>query len=206
MHYKKRNHMKDLSILIPTLPARIDSYCNLIKKLNSQINNNNLQDKIQILSICDTQDMTVGKKRNLLLEISSSKYICFVDDDDMISDSYIQSIMIGIDTDSDVVTFCGNYYHNNNFYKPFILSKKYNTNYDDENAFYRLPNHVCPIKRNIAINCLFSDIYFGEDTEYGHKILPLINTEYHIDTILYHYYYNDNLYFTKPSNNLNPFG
>ena len=29
--------MKELSILIPTLPARIDSYANLIKILNKQL-------------------------------------------------------------------------------------------------------------------------------------------------------------------------
>lgn len=197
--------MKDLSILIPTLPARINEYSNLIKKLSRQILINNFVDKIQIVSICDTKDMSIGKKRNLLLSASSAKYICFIDDDDTVSDLYIQSIMFGIHTNADVITFCGNYYCDNNFYKPFILSKNYHTNYEDETAFYRLPNHICPVKKEIAMNCLFSDTSFGEDTEYGYKISSLIQTEYHINEILYYYHYNSNLSFSKPENNLNPY-
>ena len=42
--------MKDLSILILTLPTRIDSYSNLIKTLNKQVIENNLISRVQIIT------------------------------------------------------------------------------------------------------------------------------------------------------------
>jgi hypothetical protein len=54
--------MKDLSILILTLPTRIDSYSNLIKSLNQQVIENNLIHRVQILSLCDTKEISVGEK------------------------------------------------------------------------------------------------------------------------------------------------
>ena len=58
--------MKELSILIPTLPARIETLSNLMKKLNKQVIDFGLIDKVQILTLCDTKEYSVGKKRNLL--------------------------------------------------------------------------------------------------------------------------------------------
>ena len=70
--------MKELSILILTLPTRIDSYSNLIRTLNQQVIENNLLDKVQILSLCDTKEISVGEKRNILLNKSCGKYVCFI--------------------------------------------------------------------------------------------------------------------------------
>ena len=67
--------MKELSILILTLPTRIDSYARLIKSLNLQVIQNNLINRVQILTLCDTKEISVGEKRNILLnnEVSMLK-------------------------------------------------------------------------------------------------------------------------------------
>ena len=99
--------MKDLSILIPTLPARIEMLSMLMQRLNKQIIDFGLIYRVQILTLCDTKEYSVGKKRNMLLEMSCGKYVCFIDDDDQISDKYIFEIMRATQSNPDVITFCG---------------------------------------------------------------------------------------------------
>ena len=66
--------MKQLSILILTLPTRIDSYSRLIKSLNKQVIENDLISRVQILSLCDTKEISVGEKRNIFLNQSSGNF------------------------------------------------------------------------------------------------------------------------------------
>jgi glycosyltransferase involved in cell wall biosynthesis len=196
--------MKDLSILIPTLPARIDEYFRLIKILNNQIKINNLESRVQILSICDTKDMSVGEKRNLLIKSSNGRYVCFIDDDDIVADNYLIQIFRAIESNADVITFCGEYVENN-LHTPFSISRLHRGNFNEAGMLYRLPNHLCPIKREIAINCLFTDKNFGEDSDYADKINQHITNEFHIQYKLYFYLYNAQTSQTNPNNNLNAY-
>jgi len=196
--------MKELSILIPTLPARIDEYYSLMKNLMNQIKMNNLQHRVQILSFCDTKDISVGEKRNILLRNSNGKYICFVDDDDVLSQDYVIKIINAIQSGADVITFCGDYVENEKN-TPFSISMVHRGNFNEANMLYRLPNHLCPIKREIALSCLFSNKNFGEDSDYAEKINQYIKNEYHLQDKLYFYMYNANTSQTALHNNLNAF-
>jgi glycosyltransferase involved in cell wall biosynthesis len=197
--------MKLLSILILTLPTRIESYSNLIKSLNQQVVVNNLMDRVQILSFCDTKELSVGNKRNILLNQSCGKYVCFIDDDDIISNDYIIKIISAINSDADVITFCGEYVENN-FKKPFSISLIHRGNYNYPNIFYRLPNHLCPVKREIAMQSMFTDKSFGEDSDYAERINKHLKNEFHIQDKLYFYMYDSNQSQTKPNNKLTAFG
>jgi glycosyltransferase involved in cell wall biosynthesis len=196
--------MKQLSILIPTLPIRIDSYSNLIKKLNNQIIQNGLTENIQILSFCDTRDVSVGVKRNWLLENSNSKYVCFLDDDDEISDNYVKSLYDATLNDCDCVTFLGEY-HENGIVTDFSISTMHNRNYNESKCLFRLPNHLCPIKREIALACMFTDKNFGEDSDYAQKINLMIKNEFHIKEKLYFYLFNSVQSQTAPTSQVSQF-
>jgi len=196
--------MKELSILILTLPTRIDSYANLIKTLNQQVIQNNLMNRVQILSFCDTKEISVGEKRNILLNKSNGKYVCFIDDDDEIAPNYLIKLISAIESGADVITFCGDYIENTNV-KPFSISIIHRSNYNNPNIFYRLPNHLCPVKREIALSCQFTDKNFGEDSDYSERINKYIKNEFHIQDKLYFYMYNPNTSQTKPNNNLDAF-
>jgi glycosyltransferase involved in cell wall biosynthesis len=196
--------MKELSILILTLPTRIDSYSNLIKMLNKQVIENNLIDKVQILTLCDTKEISVGEKRNILLNKSAGRYVCFIDDDDLISDDYLIKLISAISSGSDVITFCGDYV-DNTIVTPFSISLIHRGNYNFPNLFYRLPNHLCPIKREIALSCQFTDKNYGEDSDYAELINKHIKNEFHIQDKLYFYLYDSTKSQTNPNNNLNAF-
>ena len=196
--------MKDLSILILTLPTRIDSYATLIKTLNQQVIQNNLMSRVQILSLCDTKEISVGEKRNILLNKSCGKYVCFIDDDDLIAPDYVIKLMNAINSNADVITFCGEYIQNT-ITTPFSISIVHRGNYNHPNIFYRLPNHLCPVKREIALNCMFTDKNFGEDSDYAERINKHIKNEFHIQDKLYFYMYNESTSQTKPNNTLNAY-
>jgi glycosyltransferase involved in cell wall biosynthesis len=196
--------MKDLSILILTLPTRIDSYARLIKSLNQQVIENNLINRVQILSICDTKEISVGEKRNILLNKSCGRYVCFIDDDDVIAPNYLIKIISALSSNADVVTFCGEYIENSTTTE-FSISMIHRGNFNHPNIFYRLPNHLCPVKRQIALSCQFTDKNYGEDSDYAERINNHIKNEYHIQDKLYFYMYDSNTSQTKPNNTLNAF-
>lgn len=196
--------MKDLSILILTLPTRIDSYAKLIKSLNLQVIQNNLIGRVQILSLCDTKEISVGEKRNILLNKSVGKYVCFIDDDDEIAPNYLIKIISALNSNADVITFSGDYVENT-IRTPFSISMVHRGNYNHTNLFYRLPNHLCPVKRQIALSCQFTDKNFGEDSDYAERINKYIKNEFHIQDKLYFYMYDSNTSQTKPNNTLNAF-
>jgi glycosyltransferase involved in cell wall biosynthesis len=190
--------MKQLSILIPTLPIRIDTYSALIKKLSAQIIENDLTEKVQILSFCDTKDVNVGVKRNWLLINSVGKYVNFLDDDDDISDNYVKSLYDATFHGSDCITFLGEY-HENGLVTDFSISTMHRGNWNEKKCLYRLPNHLCPVKREIALNSMFTDKNFGEDFDYAELINKQIKTEYHIKEKLYFYLFNEKESQTAPT-------
>ena len=89
-----------LSILICTLSNRTESLKTLLDELNYQIQSK----PVQVLWIGDNKSMSVGEKRNKLLYLADGEYVSFIDDDDMISSTYIDSILDSLNGHK-VVTF-----------------------------------------------------------------------------------------------------
>jgi glycosyltransferase involved in cell wall biosynthesis len=196
--------MKQISILIPTLPVRIEKYARLIKELNKQIIRENLINQIQILTLTDTKDYLVGKKRNLLISMSLGKYVCFIDDDDMIADDYIKQIYNGTQKNVDCVTFSGNYV-SDGISKVFDMSIKHLEDKNLPDKYLRIPNHLSVIKREIAVKCPFPHIQYGEDSEYAITLKKHLKTEHKIDKILYFYHYSSVTSQTNPNSTVNQF-
>jgi len=82
-----------ISILIPTLLERQDVFDKMVNGLYKQIKDNNLQDKVEIISICDNRNIPVVEKRNMLQKLSSGKYFTHLDDDDCFSDDYCKKVV-----------------------------------------------------------------------------------------------------------------
>ena len=81
-----------LSILIPSLTERIDKFSILIKKINKQIEDNNLKNKVQIISHIDNRSVPLMDKRNKMMKRARGKYLVHLDDDDDISSDYIKEV------------------------------------------------------------------------------------------------------------------
>ena len=171
-----------LSILIASLPERHKTLSRLLKRLSSQITQ-----EVEIIINIDNQK-TIGKKRNDLVSASTGEYVCFIDDDDMVSKYYVKRILNAIKEKPDVVTIEGIYNPDVGTKRRFIhmLNIGWVNTYD---VFYRGNNHLCPTKRDIAIQCPFPEINMGEDKKYGELVGEIAKTEHHIEKTMYLYNY-----------------
>jgi len=97
-----------VSILIPTLLERQDKYHTMVSGLYEQIKKHNLQDKVEIISICDNRSISLCEKRNMLQKLCSGKYLTHLDDDDTFSDDYCKSVVDhieGLQSDCDIIGY-----------------------------------------------------------------------------------------------------
>ncbi len=138
----------------------------------------------------DNKTIMLGDKRNLMIEQAQGQYVVFIDDDDRISDKYIDSILMATYEDKDAIVFMSGVSINGSDTKICYYSKDYHKDFNDPSNYYRLPNHICAVKKSIAETVQFPSIAYGEDSGYSKKLKPLLNTETKINEILYYYDFN----------------
>jgi len=179
-----------LSILICTIEERKQKFDFIYNKLQNQINKLSLSDNIKIECFCDKRgEHSIGHKRNVLLQNCNTKYSCFIDDDDDVSDNYISVLYKGIKSKKDCIGLKGRITVNGGSPKIFIHSISYNNYFEENNIYYRPPNHLNVIKTSISKKFMFPDKNFGEDTDWAMDICNsgLIKTEYNIEDVIYFY-------------------
>ncbi len=177
-----------LSILMCSLKEREKLFAFIHAKIFDQILNffNREGKIIEFIYEIDNGEMTIGEKRNKLLLRAQGEYICFVDDDDDVSDDYIESIMNALETKPDCVGIEGilKCKSGDLIFRHSIQFQCWYTGID---AFYRTPNHLNPVKRKIALNVCFPSKNFGEDQHYSDGIKRQLKTEKYIDHPIYFY-------------------
>ena len=177
-----------LSILICSLNRRKHFLDKLLSKLEAQQN-----DQVELITSIDDGELSIGAKRQKLLEDSNGEYIVFIDDDDDVSEDYVQKILSAIKSEPDVVGIHLIMNHDGHLSGKTYHSIKYKNWYDapSENPqwryYYRNPNHLNPVKRNLALQVGFKDISNGEDRDYSMRLLPLLATEEYIKSAIYFY-------------------
>ena len=183
-----------LSILICSLEKRQEQLAELLAELNLQITSCDASDIVEVLTEVDNKQITTGAKRNNLLNKASGKYICFIDDDDHISNDYLRLILEAIESDADCIATTGIYTVDNGRKVRWKLSK----DYEDEDKFseefnqivyFRRANHLTPVKREFALQAMFPDKSNAEDKEYSSRLNPFLQSEVEIKELIYHYDY-----------------
>lgn len=188
-----------LSILICTIFERADTFApKIMKELRRQRQASKYKDVIQLLSLGDDCQMTIGEKRNKLLSMAAGQYVCFVDDDDTLALDYIDQIFEGmrLAPNMDVYNFKVAYSDGReNKNVPVYYSIKYDRDNDVRSmghveSYERVSNHLMVIKNGIASQIKFREISKGEDTYWAREVRQLLKTEYCIDKTLYWYNWN----------------
>lgn len=151
------------------------------------------RDRVEIMIMVDNKAMMLGAKRNVMVDAAQGQYVQFVDDDDRIEPDMISSVLAAIDANPgvDVVTFLASVTLNGGEAKICRYSKNYGRDVNTATEYHRLPNHICCIRRDIAIKATFPNLIREEDSQYAKVLRPHIRTEHAIDRVLYHYDYND---------------
>lgn len=185
--------MINLSILVCSVHTRYNTFLPKIQEqLYSQYNalSDADQDRVEIIVLTDNKKMMLGHKRNTMIDIAQGEYIVFVDDDDRIADDYIVSLLEGVASGADCIVFQAEVSLNGEKPKICYYSKDHKADYNKGNSYYRIPNHICCVKRSVSLKSSFPNVLYGEDSGYGKVLLPFLKTEHKIDRVLYYYDYN----------------
>ncbi|MCL4405216.1 MAG: glycosyltransferase [Patescibacteria group bacterium] len=174
-----------LSVLICSLSSRGEHLAKLLSILFPQI-----QEETEIIVSIDDGGQKIGVKRNRLMASALGQYVCFIDDDDEVSDDYIAQIMTGIESGADHVAIGGIMTTNGREPHEFRSSKDY-VWHEKDGVYYRGVQHLGVIKRDLVLQCPFPPISFGEDREFSERVTPLIKTEYQIQKPIYFYRYRN---------------
>jgi cellulose synthase/poly-beta-1,6-N-acetylglucosamine synthase-like glycosyltransferase len=177
--------MHKLSILIPSLEERKPKLERLKAELASQIGKRN----VEVLSLSDNRQMTIGQKRNMLLTQSTGEYVSFVDDDDMVSPDYIEKVLNALTKNPDCSSLTGEIVFSDGYSRPFIHSLRYDRWIDDHNGkvYYRPPNHLNAVRRAIAAQVGFPPWNSGEDRSFSMGIRHFLKKEEWIEGVIYNY-------------------
>lgn len=181
--------MIKLSFLIATMPSRYDSFMELYSNgIVKQLMQNSLND---VECLYDNSiDYNIGIKRNKLLQQAKGEYVVFIDDDDEIASNYVSLILEACKSGADCIGISGIITTNGTDKRQWHISKEYGKWFTGpDGTYYRTPNHISPIRRELALQAGFPEIAFGEDAEYSRRLLPLLKTEVKIEQNIYHYKY-----------------
>jgi len=123
---------------------------------------------------------------------SGATHRAFIDDDDTVTDNYLELNMPGVFGNYDCNSLIGIYSLNgvtNPHKHIFIHSLKYDHWYDDTRGYYRNPNHLNVIKLDLIKDIKFQEKNFGEDGCWSEELFKsgVLKTEYEITTPFYNY-------------------
>lgn len=184
-----------LSITIPSLPSRTDKLVKLCSKLEKQIPQGNKD--VEILSIVDNKTMSIGRKRQALFQLARGQYICQIDDDDDVEDTFIPKVLDTINQtkgEPEVI----NYYQRCDIDGDILIvipSIEYPTNDSlqgienktKQKVMLRYPWHWCCWRSDIAKAGFFYDCNSQEDNLFPRTLQSIVKKEYTIPEVLVHY-------------------
>lgn len=182
----------DISILIPTLNARQALFNEVLQEVRRQIAGVP-EIKVEVLWNSDNGELTLGAKRNVLVDQCSGKYHCFIDDDDVLAPYFLRSFvpMIQSGIDYDCASFVGAHYVKGKFVKMFNHSILYKEWFEMPERYYRCPSPMNLIKTDIVKQVRYHDIRNTEDHEFSMRLMRsgLLNKEFEVNPNrpLYHY-------------------
>lgn len=151
---------------------------------------------VNVLLCEDNGRLSIGAKRQLMLKAASAPWVCMVDDDDLVPEDYCSRVLAIISGANapDVVGFRLAYFVDGKPKGHAVHS------YDSVNLptpesarrlhrYNRLPNHLNPVRREIALRVGYKSLHSGEDGDYARRMAKLVPRprEVFLDAVMYEY-------------------
>jgi hypothetical protein len=181
------------TILIPTLGQRRELLRRLLDGLMPQVDA--AGGRVKVLAYWDNGEVSLAVKKQALVDACDTDYQCFVDDDDTVSDDYVDRILGAIESRPDYVGLKLMVYMNG---APFVLSHHSlrHGRWTNEGESYYRRDITCanPMRTDIARTARFDVVERGqpEDVPWVTQLRGRLKTEVFVDEVLYHYWWVPN--------------
>lgn len=182
-----------LTLGILTLPARCNQLNRLLNQLRGQIMADAFDDQVEILVESDNGERRRGQKRQDVVDKATGEFFAFIDDDDLVSDTYVKQIMAAITKHQfiDCVGFKGVLRRKDPPEEVFVHSIRYDRWFSRNGMHFRCPNHLNPIRLR-HVRAVGYDVarHDDEDSDFSKRMQKagLLRREHFIDDCLYLYY------------------
>jgi hypothetical protein len=173
-----------LSILICTLPERAQFLRQLRAVLDPQMKGQ----PVELLMDERLRPVSTGTKRNALLDRARGDYVAAIDDDDLVSDHYVHDVLSSLKDGPDCAELRGIITTDGGNPKPFIHTIHCKTWHEKDGTYWRYPNHLSSIRRELALQARFPEKNFGEDKEFSDRVKPLLKTMGACPRVIYLYH------------------
>lgn len=143
---------------------------------------------VEVLALTDNRRMTIGAKRNHLVNMATGDYVVFVDDDDQVASDYLAQLLAAAHSSADVLTFRMEYRHNSTQQWTVHHSLHYPLYGRPRNGIVEnAPRHTSAVRRTLAQRIHFADTSYGEDADWAARLQQAARTEHAIPAVLYIY-------------------
>lgn len=133
--------------------------------------------EVEILQYMDSGEVSIGYKRQHMLESAQGIWVVSIDDDDLVSSNYLSLLLKEIEShpDAQAIAIGGFYRIPRLKEKPFICQFG-TTKIVKYSKYVTQPiNHLCPVRTAIARKAGFPDQSGMEDIEYANRLIPLLD-------------------------------
>jgi len=188
-YIRRKTYPYDWSVLIPTIPGREGGLTRLTKSIHEKVARLCPSLRFEICIEFDNKEASVGSKRQKLLQSAKGKYLSFIDDDDEITDHYIEDLFATIQGGYHVMRLRGRI-------DPYTFTHSVDNTLTMSMArgdvFLRPPNHLNPMMSDVAKLISFKDALRGEDLDWTIRLARtgFLTHEYRTDESRIHYIYN----------------
>lgn len=187
-YIRRKAYAYDWSVLIPTIPGREQSLQSLLDSLREKVARLAPHLRVEYSVAFDRREKSIGRKRQELLQAAQGKYMAFIDDDDAITDAYIEDVAQTIAGGFHVMRLRGEIH-------PYTFTHSVENTLTGPmargNVFLRPPNHLNPMMTDVAKLISFGDAVRGEDLDWTIRLAKrgFLTTEYRSDPARIHYLY-----------------
>ncbi len=188
-YIRRKTYAYDVAFLIPTITGRERSLEHVTKSIREKMERLAPQLRYTINLAFDNREMSVGLKRERLLQGSTGKYSVFIDDDDDITDAYVEDLLETFQGSFPVMKLRGRI-------DPYTFTHSLENSLQSPmargNVFLRPPNHLNPMMTDVAKLIHFRDATRGEDLDWTIRLARsgFLTHEYKSDDQRIHYIYN----------------
>lgn len=189
-----------LTIMMPTTYDRRPLFGKLLLELWRQVIDYSNVSETEIIFEEDGKELSVGAKRQLLLERAKGEFVAGFDSDDWPQAYYLHDILKAIKDypTTDHVGFLEECDINGE--KSLSIFSSSHLKWEENAHGYdhiRCANPKSVIRRSIALKVGYKDLRYGEDRIFSEAVTPLIKSEVFLDRVLYYYRHTSTPHFER---------